>query len=112
LPITLHPPEHFATTSREVYSQLIQCCTGHTFLGEYYTEFIPSWDVSCRCGHNIQPHSHILVNCPLFAHAQQYLTAESEDLVIVDPLGTKTGIQAIVEFLVCSSTFKKYLPPA
>ncbi|KAL4064721.1 hypothetical protein V8B97DRAFT_1875867, partial [Scleroderma yunnanense] len=68
LPITLKPPEHFSTTTREVYGRLIQCRTGHAFLGEYYTKFVPS-EVSCRCGHNMQTCSQVLVDCPLFARA-------------------------------------------
>ncbi|KAL4077721.1 hypothetical protein J3A83DRAFT_4051594, partial [Scleroderma citrinum] len=65
LPITLHPSDHFTTTSREVYSQLVQCCMSHTFLREYYTKFVPLQNVSCRCSHNIETCSHILVNYPL-----------------------------------------------
>ncbi|KAL4075608.1 hypothetical protein J3A83DRAFT_4088397, partial [Scleroderma citrinum] len=65
--------------------------------------------VSCRCGHNIQTRSHVLDDCPLFARARRHLTVASEDLVIADLLGTKDGIQALVDY---SSAFRKYLPLA
>lgn len=54
LPPSLKPRKHFALTNRELYGRLVQCRTGHAFLGEYYQRFVPSEDPTCPCGATVQ----------------------------------------------------------
>ena len=49
-PPSLKPREHFTHTTCILYGHLIQCCTGHTFMGEYYNKYVPTEDQACQCG--------------------------------------------------------------
>ncbi|KAI6018624.1 hypothetical protein PISMIDRAFT_98132, partial [Pisolithus microcarpus 441] len=81
--------------------------TGHAFVGEYYSSFVPSETISCSCGEHIQTHKHILAMCPTFEANRDTLHSTSEDLVITDILGTEKGIKALTNFLKEMDTFKK-----
>jgi ribonuclease HI len=61
------PHKHFKDMPREVYGRMIQCRTGHAFLGEYYKHFnIPVDDTACPCGKPLQTRNHVLYDCPLY----------------------------------------------
>ncbi|KAI6002498.1 hypothetical protein EDC04DRAFT_2580993, partial [Pisolithus marmoratus] len=81
------------------YRCLIQCHTGHAFLGEYYSTFIPTEDPSCPCGKPMQTREHVIISCPMFESNQNILHTVSEDLIISNLLGMEKGIKALVELL-------------
>ncbi|KAI6130664.1 hypothetical protein EDD16DRAFT_1470040, partial [Pisolithus croceorrhizus] len=83
------------------------CRTGHAFVGEYYSSFVPSETTSCPCGEHIQTREHILAMCPTFESNRDTLRSPSEDLVITDILGTEKGIEALADFLKETDAFKK-----
>jgi len=46
--LALKPREHFTHTPCDIYGHLIQCCTGHAFMGEYYNKHIPMENCSAH----------------------------------------------------------------
>jgi len=108
----LKPREHFTHTPRIIYGRLVQCRTGHAFMGEYYNKHIPTEDRSCPCGEPLQSRDHILATCPTYENHRQLLKEASEDLVTSDILGTKDGVDALINFLRATNAFKKQRPPA
>lgn len=107
LPPSLKPRRHFCNSKRAIYGRLIQCRTGHAFLGEYYSSFVPTENPSCPCGEHIQTREHILTSCPAYEPNRDSLRSVSEDLVITDILGTEKGIEALIDFLKETDAFKK-----
>ncbi|KAI6162830.1 hypothetical protein EDD17DRAFT_1443026, partial [Pisolithus thermaeus] len=107
LPPSLKPQKHFCESKQEIYGHLIWCRTGHAFTGKYYSSFIPSETVSCSCSKCLQTQEHILTTCPTFKSKHDMLCSASEDLIIMDILGTEKGIEALSEFLQETNTFKK-----
>lgn len=107
LPPSLKPREHFCNSKRAVYGRLIQCRTGHAFIGEYYSSFVPTENPSCPCGEHIQTREHILTSCPAYEPYRNILRSASEDLIVTDILGTEKGIEALLEFLKETDAFKK-----
>ncbi|KAG1884001.1 hypothetical protein F4604DRAFT_1574888, partial [Suillus subluteus] len=82
---------HFTNTPREVYGQLVQCRTGHGFIGEYYAteSFVPTESISCPCGGPRQMREHILRNCSLFTHQRTHLRVVSRSIILSEILGTE-----------------------
>ncbi len=107
LPPSLKPRKHFALTNRELYGRLIQCRTGHAFLGEYYRRFVPSEDPTCPCGATIQTRAHVIQDCDLFEDARSILYNFDVSLSLPEILGTPKGIDALTQFIRRSGAFKK-----
>ncbi|KAJ3911991.1 hypothetical protein F5877DRAFT_1668, partial [Lentinula edodes] len=63
---SLKPSERLKETTRELFSRLTQCRTGHAFIGEYYLQFVPGENVDCPCGVELQTREHILRACPKY----------------------------------------------
>ncbi|KAJ3879575.1 hypothetical protein F5051DRAFT_325587 [Lentinula edodes] len=83
----------------------MQCRTGHAFLGEYYSQFVPNKNVDCPCGEELQTREHILRACPKYEDFRYILRKASEDICLKDILGTSEGIEALTEFLKESGAF-------
>ncbi|KAI6118512.1 hypothetical protein EDD16DRAFT_1480951, partial [Pisolithus croceorrhizus] len=83
------------------------CRTGHAFLGEYFSSFVPPENPSCPCGVPIQTREHMITSCPTYESKRDILRSVSEGLVITDILGTEKGIEALIEFLNVTDAFKK-----
>ena len=67
-PPSLHPPPHFLELAdkRELFRRLLQCRTGHGYMGEYYQRFVPSANPACPCGETTQTREHIIQSCPTY----------------------------------------------
>ncbi|KAF9509918.1 hypothetical protein BS47DRAFT_1275083, partial [Hydnum rufescens UP504] len=48
------------------FSRLVQCRTGHAFIGQYYERFVPDESATCCCGERLETRTHILQDCPLY----------------------------------------------
>ena len=92
-PPSLKHTKHF-DTQREVFGRLVQCRTGHAFIGEYYKQFVPDENVDCPCGEALQTREHILCDCPRYQPHRHILSTASRDLSLSEILGTKKGIEA------------------
>ncbi|KAJ3760018.1 hypothetical protein EV360DRAFT_23610, partial [Lentinula raphanica] len=81
------------------------CRTGHGFIGEYYKKFVPTKNVDCPCGEELQTREHILRQCPRYEDFRSTLRKVSEDICLADILGTEEGVEALTEFLEESGAF-------
>ncbi|KAI0916052.1 hypothetical protein AcV5_010469 [Taiwanofungus camphoratus] len=103
----MHPRKPFTTLPREVYGRLVQCRTGHGFLGEYYDQFVPSETVECPCGAKRQTRQHILQHCPRYKRYRHILRKTSETIELPIILGTQEGIEALGWFIKASGAMTK-----
>ena len=57
----LHPIPHFLALvdRKELFGQLLQCKTGHSYSGEYYQRFVSSADPACLCSKPTQTWEHV-----------------------------------------------------
>ena len=99
--------------NRELFGHLLQCRTGHGYMGEYYQRFVSSANPACPCGETTQTQEHIIQSCPTYEGYRTILRQASQTLYLPDLLGTKDGIQATASFLEKSGAFTKngYSPP-
>jgi hypothetical protein len=111
MPPKLKATERFIKTKREVFGRLVQCRTGHGFLGEYYNQFVPDENVDCPCGEPFQTREHILRDCPKYQTHRHILEEESRDISLPEILGTEKGIEALIDFLEESGAFTKTWKP-
>lgn len=107
LPPSLTPSAHFKQLPRRIYSLIVQCRTRHAFIGEYYSNFVPTEDTACQCGVDFQTRRHILQECELYEPYRHILQEEVPDLSIPDLLGTPEGILATADFIAASGAFTK-----
>jgi hypothetical protein len=116
IPPSLNPTTHFTElqNQREVFSCLIQCCTGHTYTGEFRRQLLPKKSVACECGETLQTHEHILRTCTHYTNHRESLQNGDREIALPELLGTPKGITALTEFLKESGAFTftrmKYLP--
>jgi len=101
------PRQYFFDLPREVYGRVLQCRTGHGFIGEYYSQFVPSESVDCPCGAPYQTRRHLLQACPRYDEHRHILQAVSDTIDIPTILGTAEGIAALACFLVKSGALTK-----
>ncbi|KAJ7241636.1 hypothetical protein C8J57DRAFT_91139 [Mycena rebaudengoi] len=94
-------------TKREVYGRLVQCRTGHAFIGEYYAKFVPLERVDCQCGDAFQTREHLLRECGTYEEHRGILRETSAQLSLPDILGTEKGIRALSGFLEKSGAVTK-----
>ncbi|KAG5642846.1 hypothetical protein DXG03_002052 [Asterophora parasitica] len=52
--------DHVKNTKREVFGRLTQCRTRHAFIGEYYAKFVPTNEIGCPCGKELQTREHVI----------------------------------------------------
>ncbi|KAF7350488.1 RnaseH domain transposon factor [Mycena venus] len=106
-PPSMKPTTHFTSLKREVFGRVTQCRIGHCFSGEYYNRFVPSENVNCPCGEELQTREHILRTCPRYEDHRHLLRSVSRDISLPEILGTKDGIAALAKFLEESGAFTK-----
>lgn len=105
---SLQPQEHFrAITNRMVYGLVLQCRTGHAFMGEYYQRFVPTEPVGCPCGIALQTRQHILLHCPRYDAHRYLLRHDHRLMTVADIVGTREGIAALSKFIVATGAFTK-----
>ncbi|KAJ3766336.1 hypothetical protein FB446DRAFT_676608, partial [Lentinula raphanica] len=106
-PPTLKPTERLKTLKRELFGRLVQCRTGHAYIGEYYSKFVPGKNIDCPCGEALQTREHILRECPQYHDFRYVLEKASPDVILADILGTSEGVEALSEFLELSGAFTR-----
>ena len=112
IPPSLIPTKHFLhlKSNREAYGRLLQCRSGHAYIGEFRQSFLPqSPDPnSCPCDNEIiETRNHILRDCPRYNRHRKILVKASRALSLSVLLGTKEGIEALSEFLIKSGAFSR-----
>ncbi|PCH36543.1 hypothetical protein WOLCODRAFT_82526 [Wolfiporia cocos MD-104 SS10] len=105
---TLHLVLQKFTETRHIQSHLLQCITGHAFMGKYYQRFIPNESPLCPCDNTtIQTRRHVLLHCPIHNHARSFLREASPSLQLSFILSTVKGWWALISFLKHSCAFIK-----
>lgn len=109
IPPTIKPTKHFRDLrfNRELFGRLMQCRTGHGYIGEYYQQFHINESIDCPCGEELQTREHILRECPRYEESREELRKVSRDIVLSDILGTMQGIKALTKFLGKSGAFSR-----
>jgi len=94
--------------------RLIQCRTGHAYIGEFRRQFFPEKSVECECGETLQTREHILRTCARYTDYRESLQNEDREIALPELLGTPKGITALTEFLKESGAFtftgERYMP--
>src|SRR5258708_17276752 len=98
IPPMLSLTKRFIDTDQKTFSRLIQFCTGHAHIGEYYKRFIRTEDPSCRCGCVIQMRLHIIRECPRYL-TQQLLLGTGRNAQLKRLVGTEAGIKCLSNFI-------------
>ncbi|KAF8523302.1 hypothetical protein BU17DRAFT_85998 [Hysterangium stoloniferum] len=94
--------------SRAQHTRLIQAITGHGFLGEYYSRFLPNLSTACPCGSTpLQTREHILTSCSLFEGHRSLLCKVSRGIDLAFLLGMKSGLRAVSKFICQTAAFAK-----
>ena len=106
IPPQLKPTQRFLSTDRKTFSRLVQSRTGHAHTGEYYRRFVPTQDVECPCGAQVQTRQHITLDCKRHQRHRNILGygrhAQWGRLV-----GTPKGIKKMIKFIRRSRAFDK-----
>jgi hypothetical protein len=93
---------------RRLFGLVLQCRTGHAFMGEYYVRHnISDEPAGCSCGAMLQTRDHILMECARYAQWRHLLEEQSPTLSITAILGTEAGIRALSAFIARSGAFTK-----
>ena len=107
IPPSLKPTKWFISTKREIFGRLVQCRTGHGYIGDYYRRFIQNQPTTCPCGEPFQTRDHIIAVCKLYDNFCEDLRLVSRDISLPEILGTPKGIEALAKFLELSGAFTK-----
>jgi hypothetical protein len=113
-----HPADHFLPSltpswqlchlPRQLFGLVLQCRTGHAFMGEFYVRHnIIDEPAGCPCGAELQTREHILSECPRYANWRHLLLEQSNTLSMTAILGTENGIKALATFIARSGAFTK-----
>ncbi|KAI6162557.1 hypothetical protein EDD17DRAFT_554438 [Pisolithus thermaeus] len=88
--------------------RLIQCRTGHAFMGERCLSFVPNEDTLCPSGERIQKRGYKLIHCPLLED-KRYILLSALEHIVIDLLGTEEEFQIVLSFFTTTKfkVFKK-----
>ena len=101
IPLSTKPTKRLITLDRCTFSRTLQCRTGHTHIGEYYRQFVPSENQMCHCSDTLQTRQHTLFECKTHYRHQHILgTGRTRNIEFL--LGTEKGIRRLARFLKAS----------
>ena len=95
IPLSLKPTERFLSMDRKTFSRLMQCRTGHAHTSEYYRRFVPSQEIDCPCGAEIQTQQHITLQCRIH-HWHRHTLSHSRHADWGWLTGTYKGIKKLI----------------
>jgi hypothetical protein len=84
---------------RELQCRIVQCLTGHCFVGEYYARFVPTEGVACKCGNPYESLQHVLFKCPAYIRARQAIYARFARPTRNALFSSNEGLDALADFL-------------
>ena len=108
LPPTLKLMKRFLSTDRKTFSRLMQAHTGHAHTGKYYKRFVPTQEIGCPCGTNLQTRQHITLECKAYSRHRNVLRTGHTEWGRLT--GTIKGINKLISFLKNSDAFNKTTP--
>jgi ribonuclease HI len=92
---------------RQLFGLVLQCRSGHAFVGEYYERHNIDEPTDCLCGAEFQTREHILQECPRYDNWRHILLEQSPTLSLTALLGTEEGIKALATFIARTGAFTK-----
>ncbi|KIK58037.1 hypothetical protein GYMLUDRAFT_124196, partial [Collybiopsis luxurians FD-317 M1] len=107
IPPSLKPTQRLKETSREIFGRLMQCRTGHDYIGKYFDKFVPFKNIDCPCGKPPQSCEHILRECPRYEQYRHILRKVSQDISLAEILGSIEGVNTLISFLEKSGAFMR-----
>ena len=103
----LQPTALCNVLGRKSFSRIIQCMSGHAHLGSYYSRFVPSEEVGCPCGEDLQTREHVLHACTIHDVHRHLLGETDQDRNTPKLLGTSDGNLRLAAFIEASGAFSK-----
>ncbi|KIK58423.1 hypothetical protein GYMLUDRAFT_170986 [Collybiopsis luxurians FD-317 M1] len=79
----------------------MKCCTGHGYIGKYFSEFTPSKNIDCHCSQPHQTQEHVL----WYEHHRCLLWKVYHDISLAEIFRLTEGINALISFLENSGAF-------
>ena len=97
----------FCTLDRHILGIVTQARTGHGHFGEYYQTHNIQEPTDCPCRAGLQTREHIVFECRMHKEYGDIINEGAPDYQLTTLFGTKTGIDALAEFIRKSKAFQK-----
>ena len=99
IPPSLAGSHAFRTFDRRIPGIVTQARTGHGYFGKYYQTHIIQEPADCPCGAGLQAHEHRVSECRMHEEYADIIDEGAPDHQLASLFGTKTGIDALAEFV-------------
>ena len=107
IPPSTKPTKRLTRLDWHMFSQTLQCHTGHAHISEYYHQFVPSKVLNCHCSDILQTRHHILYECKTHQwHCYLLSTGRAQNIKYL--LGLEKGIRRLMRFLKASWAYDKW----
>ena len=110
IPPSLAGSHAFRTLDRHILGIVTQARTGHGYFGEYYQTLNIQGPINCPSGAGLQTREHIVFECRSHEEYGDIIDEGAPDHQLSTLFGTKTGIDALAEFVKKSKRSKKHEP--
>jgi ribonuclease HI len=107
IPPSLSGSHAFRTLDRRTLGIVTQARTGHGHFGEYYQIHNIQEPTNCPCGAALQTREHIVFECQEHEEHSHIIYKGAPDHQLTTLFGTKTGINALANFIRRSKAFQK-----
>jgi ribonuclease HI len=107
IPPSLSGSHAFRTLDRKTLGIVTQARTGHGHFGEYYQIHNIQEPTNCPCGAALQTREHIVFECQEHEEHSHIIYKGAPDHQLTTLFGTKTGINALANFIRRSKAFQK-----
>ena len=107
IPPSLAGSHAFRTLDRHILGIVTQARTGHGYFSEYYQAHNIQEPTNCPCGAGLQTREHIVFECRSHEEYGNIIDKGAPDHQLATLFGTKTGIDALAEFVKKSKVFQK-----
>ena len=97
----------FRTLDQHILEIVTQARTGHGHFGEYYQIHNIQEPTNCPCGAGLQTCEHIVFKCQAHEEYGDIIDEGAPDHQLATLFGTKTGINALAEFVRKTKAFQK-----
>ena len=104
-PPSLAGSHAFRTLDRRILGIVTLARTGHRHFGEYYQTHNIQGPTNCPCGAGLQTRERIMFECRSHEEYGDIIDEGAPDHRIATLFGTKTGIDALAEFVKKSKAF-------
>ena len=107
VPPSLAGSHAFCTLDRCTPGIVTQASAGHGYFGEYYQTHNIQEPANCPCGAGLQTREHIVFKCRPHEEYGNIIDEGAPDHQLATLFSTKTGVNALAEFVKKSKAFQK-----